>query len=359
MCLHLAAQHALQTPKKSDMLFVRGAQVSQKICTICQKDCSERPRVRDEQGRYFCKACLIRQRAKSMAQEHDRRQADKQTGQLHAKGEDASHEDMLDIYAIEDEKDAQGKDANELSPLPGFNPLPVDLIDTEVEQHSCPVCKRTLAADARICVGCGYDKSKGIQSSTRIEKTTRKGTRGLYCENCGYDMEGLPEPICPECGTRIDYSRDHRLLDQKKTYAVDDDYKKPLAWFAVGFVLSIFLKGIFGGLDQMILFTLLFVATVLAAWVGLWIGGRFLLGDSGTALLNLVRLAGAVALGSLVDVILPFSLFFLTPGIFVFCVVLTDVLDIELRDSFLVTFIMAIFVIPARLAAFYLFMTYF
>ncbi len=35
------------------------------------------------------------------------------------------------------------------------------------------------------------------------------------CENCGYDIRGLPEPRCPECGTAFDPSRfDPALVEQ-------------------------------------------------------------------------------------------------------------------------------------------------
>jgi len=30
-----------------------------------------------------------------------------------------------------------------------------------------------------------------------------------YCIKCGYDLRGLPEPRCPECGTPFDRNQDH------------------------------------------------------------------------------------------------------------------------------------------------------
>jgi hypothetical protein len=36
------------------------------------------------------------------------------------------------------------------------------------------------------------------------------------CRRCGYDLRGLPEPRCPECGTSFDRDRGGALADEGK-----------------------------------------------------------------------------------------------------------------------------------------------
>lgn len=344
-----------------------------KICVLCQQDCHDRPYVRDNAGRYFCKACLIRRKAKKLAE---------QLGKAKSNHDDAASETQSNDPSTQDDKTStkhdhrekgiveeehhpyeldEDDDPNALTPIPGFYPIPVDLVEQEAPRQSCPVCKRTLYADARICVGCGYDKAKGIQSSTRIEKTTRHGKRGLFCEHCGYDMEGLPEPICPECGTPINFSRKHRLMESYRVRGLPVEYHKPLAWFLVGFIVTALIQGVFHGLSGVIEYTVGFAFTLPLLYVGLWLCKVLWLGNAGTIMLDLLQLAGALALYTMVDSIIPFGFVvlstgprLLTPGLFVFVAVLMDVLDIELSDAIIVGIVMGAMVLITNLGVWYL-----
>ncbi len=348
-----------------------------KICVLCQQDCHDRPRIRDNEGRYFCKACLIRRKAKQLAEQIGKAESDRNAVGSETQAIDSSlyddktsslHDNMvpgvvdestLDPYEVDIDDDP-----NALTPIPGFYPIPVDLVEQEAPRQSCPVCKRSLHADARICVGCGYDKAKGIQSSTRIEKTTRHGRRGLFCEHCGYDMEGLPEPICPECGTPIDFSRRHRLMEGYRVRGMPDEYRKPLVWFLVGFILTASIQGAIHGLAGVIEFAVGFALTLPALYVGLWLCKVVWLGREGTIMLDIMHLAGALALYSLVNSVFPFGFVvltvgprLLTPGLFVFAAVLMDVLEIDLHDAIIVGIVMGAVVVISNLGVWYL-MTY-
>ncbi len=49
---------------------------------------------------------------------------------------------------------------------------------------------------------------------TRGYIRTRRHKRG-YCFECGYDLRELPEPRCPECGTRFDPEEVERELKNR------------------------------------------------------------------------------------------------------------------------------------------------
>jgi len=65
--------------------------------------------------------------------------------------------------------------------------------------------------------------------------THRLSYRGLKCPHCGYALEGLAEPICPECGNRFSpdwlYSADYE-------YAINWTHRrKTIAW-SIGLLLA-------------------------------------------------------------------------------------------------------------------------
>ena len=46
-------------------------------------------------------------------------------------------------------------------------------------------------------------KRRGLHDLLSGTVVVRRGPTG-HCEQCGYDLRGLPEPRCPECGTPFD-----------------------------------------------------------------------------------------------------------------------------------------------------------
>ena len=44
------------------------------------------------------------------------------------------------------------------------------------------------------------------------EKVVLLDRRAFTCKRCGYDLHGLPEPRCPECGTGFDPAERERIL---------------------------------------------------------------------------------------------------------------------------------------------------
>lgn len=117
------------------------AATATKICTICNTDCADRPRVKDEFGRYACKACLEKQEAQAAAK------AKGATGAPPKAGED----DELDLRSA-----AMMEAKSAAMDLP--------------EAQCCPKCNGFMPNDQRLCMRCGFDRKRGAKVMTKVEK---------------------------------------------------------------------------------------------------------------------------------------------------------------------------------------------
>jgi predicted RNA-binding Zn-ribbon protein involved in translation (DUF1610 family) len=277
----------------------------QKICVVCGENCAGRPRVKDQSGRYRCKTC-------------------DEAGAAGQHQPPAGPAKERDPYALEDD-----------APLTG---LPDDVR----HPRACPVCSNSMPPDAKICVGCGFDPARGIQTSTLIEKTEGRDGRKHRCESCGYEITGIREPVCPECGERINLSRTRQHDRRIRAQVLEQEYLKPAVWLGAGFLVVSIAMAIRGAPLGFAWYAALLAVQLPFMWVGFWMCQKLFLGDIGTPLLNLLRLAGALALGDAVDEIIPLSLFFLTPGLIVFWAVLMDLFEIDLHQAILTGIIMAV-----------------
>lgn len=315
-----------------------------KICGICSEDCSDRPRVKDQKGRYYCKTCVT---------EHEKRAAAAALAPATTAAVPADDEP----FRLDDDQAFELADNK-----PGGDPMPIEMLDRAEKIKGCPVCMHTLAPGAKICISCGYDMDKGIQSSTHIERSAskkHKGKRGYLCANCGYDLEGLRDPVCPECGTRVNISRRAKLDADIKSQVFHEEYKKPLVWFAVGFVvvgIALAIKGEpmgFAGYAILLALQLPFML------IGLWLCQLTFLGEMGNIPLNTVRIASALALGNAVDEIVPIAFFFITPGTLVYVGVLMDLFDIDISDAVGVAIVMFVTKVIATFVAIFALVQYF
>lgn len=295
-----------------------------KVCRICSQDCSDKPRVRDRKGRYFCKACAMAHAKKPAA------------------AEPAGPAPDDNPYTLDDS-------------APGASPLPIEMLDYVDRSPPCPACMHSMPPDAKVCIACGYHVEKGIQSSTLIQrKAGKRGSPAYACEHCGYDLTGLRSPTCPECGNRVNLSPKHRLHRDAATDQLREEYTKPAVWFAVGFVVTGIVLAIKGDPMAFVGYAILFAVQLPFMLAGLWLCQKTFLGDIGTPLLNLVRLAGGLALGNAVDTIIPLSFLFMTPGLIVFWGVLMDLFEIELREAVITGIIMGIVKIAGAIGIAYL-----
>jgi RNA polymerase subunit RPABC4/transcription elongation factor Spt4 len=86
---------------------------------------------------------------------------------------------------------------------------------TKPRMRPCESCSKLINAEVNICPYCSYDARLGPPGKLKKPLHT--------CRHCGYDLAGLPEPICPECGMRN---------ARRSTYAhlYDDDSKEVTRW---------------------------------------------------------------------------------------------------------------------------------
>lgn len=294
-----------------------------KTCGICADDCSERPRIKDRKGRYFCKACVA-ERTGGRTGGHG--VPAPQGAAATAEGGDAPFElDHDDAFEVADAE-------------PGARPLPIEMLGHARPGAQCPGCARTMPPGARICVSCGYDIEKGIQSSTQVEKSTRKGKRGHFCHECGYDLHGLREPVCPECGSRIKANKHERWDKQTERDVVRTEWTKPLVTAGIGVVGLLVVLGMRDMFDLAPYIAMFIGAEIVVGYVVLWVSFAFL-GDIGTPLLNLVRLTALyLVVDSLWILVSPVPSFWLRNGVtgLAYIGLFTNFFDVDWQDAWFV-----------------------
>lgn len=122
-----------------------------KTCLICGLDVSNKPRVKDSQGRYTCKECLDRAVKAKAAQQQARSPSPAPA--------------------------APGSPA----PAPADEPVTsnaflLDLGKPSLKdgQHACPNCARPVMNDAKICVNCGMNQQTGQRLHIQVHKPETK-----------------------------------------------------------------------------------------------------------------------------------------------------------------------------------------
>jgi hypothetical protein len=117
-----------------------------KLCTVCGIDCSGRPRIKDQQGRYICKECF--DKAKQT------RQTQKAPPPVAAAAATAA------------------------APTEGDNSFLLDLGSKEstgiAGTKPCPECGRAVPANAVICVGCGFNLATGKRLQVKVVKAKQQ-----------------------------------------------------------------------------------------------------------------------------------------------------------------------------------------
>lgn len=158
---------------------------------------------------------------------------------------------------------SQRRDAGPIPLAPDESPAPV------VRAAPCPSCGRSLRADAVLCVECGFDRRKGVHSVAAAPGEHKP----IPCRECGYDLTGVVNATCPECGEPVRRGRVRLLADEREMTRTA--YRKPLMAVGVGAALLLIFAGpVEGGLRLLAVPVCLPVAIVLyavakALWEGL------------------------------------------------------------------------------------------
>jgi hypothetical protein len=178
-----------------------------KSCVRCGTDVTHQPRVRDPNGRYLCQPCVDAVKAQRAAK------ATASVAPSPPAEPAPSDADFEDASAVLD-----------LAPVKasGFQPPPPKVLAENEELSLAPPDAATTKAGGRSA----YGKAPKLPP--------------VKCQNCGYDMKGLTEMKCPECGAKVRprHSRDE-FLEQESRRATIAAYRTPLIVWSVGLALTI------------------------------------------------------------------------------------------------------------------------
>jgi hypothetical protein len=138
------------------------ASAAHKVCCTCGVNVADKPRVKDEMGRYWCKPCVAKA-------ELDAAQKDAATPDETRAGADipASGGGMAGPRSSPNIFDG-GDEALDLASAAKYEAIaaPAEL----PREASCPSCKQYMAKEARICIHCGYDRQRKMRLKTTVEK---------------------------------------------------------------------------------------------------------------------------------------------------------------------------------------------
>lgn len=96
-----------------------------------------------------------------------------------------------------------------------------------------------MARNAPVCANCGYDERKGFDSGRGVGASATRGGV-LTCHKCGYDLRGLRDRKCPECGTvvsRLDSMQRLREKEERQYLLVHSTV--PIIGSGIGLLLMI------------------------------------------------------------------------------------------------------------------------
>jgi len=97
----------------------------------------------------------------------------------------------------------------------------------------CPACASSLAAEAIVCVNCGFNTKESVMVKAPPKKKKENKAATPKCRHCGYDIRGLNTLTCPECGGKISMSRRDRDFDDSRA-VMRKAYLRPVIMTVVG-----------------------------------------------------------------------------------------------------------------------------
>lgn len=199
-----------------------------KQCHRCGVDVSTSRRFKDVKGRYLCEPCNDAVQAAVAAQQVS--QMGEQAGSGHGSESFGSRvassgPELIDVP----------RDEAVTAPDEGYGIVQDESVHTagDATARTCPSCARSLAADAIVCVNCGFNTKEGVTVKAPPKKKEKKPASIPKCRHCGYDIRGLNTLTCPECGGKISLSRrDHDADDSRAV--MRKAYLRPIIMTAVG-----------------------------------------------------------------------------------------------------------------------------
>ncbi len=312
-----------------------------KVCVYCKQDCSNKPRLKDADGHYACKAC---------AQKHAG--AASRSGYPHHAAPNPQRETATSSghhHPQAPAPQAAALDGNEidLSAVVAAS----EHVDVQLQaMRVCPACETSNLPAAEVCRECGHNFITGRARPTPEERAARASATlvGIparaTCEKCNYSLKGLRTPVCPECGhinptdaAKVDHQE--RSRESAKRY-----WMKPLLIIAASLPIAAgfhtYIVAHAGGsiIKGLFVFALLQVIYVACSFVVYFLLCLMFFGFSQSlrlATLSLLAVATSTgAISAVLSVLIPLPLI---PGLitmFCYCGIAADLLDMELKEAF-------------------------
>ncbi len=305
-----------------------------KQCRICGQECAGKPRVKDQHGHYYCMECArahmkpgsppitTSHSQNSQIIDHDDLHADviaairAEAGVAEAEAQALAEEEQAAAQAeaeakAQPEPDAESASATAYDPADDIDEADIIPLAPENETEdqrlkSCPVCFHRYPPEAGTCANCGFDESRGIESSRFVEKSRAPGLHrstqhsDFPCPNCGYDMSRSVSLTCPECGKPVP-TRAKVTREQVSRETAREAYRKPAIQLGVGLAIMVLVGLIISGPSALIIYPL---SLVLQGAIGLgvfylccllWIGFDAPLKLNALILLGIYAVTGATS----------------------------------------------------------------
>jgi hypothetical protein len=184
-----------------------------KVCRLCGVDCAGRQRVRDQFGRYYCKACYSAEEARGraapskpadpsatgtlMGLRHDHPESGPQAGHAPAGGPARGHA-RVDEIPVDDGTIPLAPDERPATPRRPHAPPTERFAPPEPEAVDlCPDCGAPVGRTQRVCAACGFDREAGVPVGAH---SGHAAAPPATCSSCGHSLAGIRGTVCPECG---------------------------------------------------------------------------------------------------------------------------------------------------------------
>ena len=270
-----------------------------KSCAKCGVDCTSIARVKDERGRYFCKACYDKAIAAMASRIIETAP--------HTRGEAATRISVPIARATPSSTDAMDEPAGLLNETAATDPASRDveiyaLAEPEKPKHiepmrDCPSCAREMRERDSNCPHCGFNTVLNVEAEDDLPMVTAVFKSGkACCGKCGYCIENLGSLKCPECGSPNRIPRRSAWEQEDSEKIARMQFIRPGIYLAVGIVgygvIAILEKSIGAFLGMLIIY-----AVSLPAVIGAFLACSFLwLGFNDRLRIVVWKLAGITAL---------------------------------------------------------------
>lgn len=260
---------------------------SPKICVYCRTDCSSVPHVVNRRGAYCCRSCVPA--------------------------------------------------ANVVSPR-ASDDIAISPPDLSGKTRApCPKCGSTTTVGVPQCAVCGHAPPKDPGSPKLPRPKRHRKHQTLLCKECGYDLRGLKENACPECGTPyMDFHRrdEDQLVSEEVARTA---YRHAIIVGLIGLFVGMMTPLALGRRKEALLFPVAWLLSSAVGYASTFASCLLWVGFSSSLPLMAVQVgaihAAALATVSVVTTIMPLGVASLMLGGIVYVSLMSEMLDMDPFDA--------------------------